>query len=169
MLRCMNFFGAAGLVLALAACAGADHGEAVSSGSAAESSGILPGTPAVTLAYFEESVGDRVFFAFDRYELSNDARLVLARQAAWLELAPSAWIVVQGHCDERGTREYNLALGARRAASVHDFLVSYGVPANRVETVSYGKERPVAVCSAESCWSQNRRAVSVVRGGVPGS
>lgn len=112
------------------------------------------------------SIGDRVLFGFDRYDLDNSDRATLRRQAAFLERYPNVSIAVEGHCDERGTREYNLALGERRANAVKEYLVSLGVSANRVQTVSWGKERPVATCSDESCYNQNRRDVTVVTGGA---
>lgn len=113
--------------------------------------------------YFAVNVGDRVLFGFDSSDLDGSAREILQRQAAWLNLHPSTAIVVEGHADERGTREYNLALGARRANSARSYLGSLGVASSRIETISYGKERPVQDCGSESCWSQNRRAVTVVR------
>jgi len=122
------------------------------------------GDPAdpVTSAFFAENVGPFVFFEFDRHTLTSAARQNLLRQAAWLESQPDRKLIIEGHADERGTREYNLALGARRAASVRDFLVRYGIGEDRIETISYGKERPISLCSAEACWSQNRRAVTIV-------
>ena len=114
--------------------------------------------------YFRVTVGDRVFFATDSSALDGAAQATLARQAEWLALNPGVSVTIEGHADERGTRAYNLALGARRAQSARDFLLTQGVPANRMRTVSYGKERPVALCSDESCWSQNRRAVTVTAG-----
>jgi peptidoglycan-associated lipoprotein len=115
---------------------------------------------------FTVNVGDRIFFDTDSSAIRADAQQTLARQAQWLMQYPTYAITIEGHADERGTREYNLALGARRAAATRDFLVSRGVPANRIRTISYGKERPVAVCDDISCWSQNRRAVTVL-GGAP--
>lgn len=113
-------------------------------------------------AYFQQAVGDRVFFAVDQHTLSSEARDTLTGQAAWLRTNNDYAVVLEGHADEQGTREYNLALGARRAQSAQDFLVSQGVAPNRVRTVSYGKERPVEVCSNEACYSRNRRAVTVL-------
>ncbi len=114
---------------------------------------------------FTVNVGDRIFFDTDSSVIRADAQTTLARQAQWLAQYPTYAITVEGHADERGTREYNLALGARRAAAARDFLVARGVQANRIRTISYGKERPVAVCDNRSCWSQNRRAVTVLSGG----
>jgi peptidoglycan-associated lipoprotein len=111
---------------------------------------------------FVVNVGDRVFFDTNSSELSAQARETLAKQAQWLNHYSQYDFTVEGHTDERGTREYNLALGARRAAIVRDYLISQGVAAQRIRTISYGKERPVAVCDDESCWSQNRRAVTVL-------
>ena len=113
---------------------------------------------------FTVNVGDRIFFDTDSSVIRADAQTTLARQAQWLQQYGSYAVTIEGHADERGTREYNLALGARRAAATRDFLVARGVPANRIRTISYGKERPVAVCDNISCWSQNRRAVTVLSG-----
>lgn len=113
---------------------------------------------------FTVNVGDRIFFDTDSSVVRADAQQILARQAQWLNQYPSYSITVEGHADERGTREYNIALGARRAAAARDFLVSRGVASNRLKTISYGKERPVAVCDDISCWSQNRRAVTLLGG-----
>ena len=130
-------------------------------GTGVEQAGLpAPGT----VEYFNVVVGDRVFFATDRHDLSPEAQQTLVKQAQWFAANPGTTAVIEGHADERGTREYNLALGARRANSVRDFLVGQGVDPGRLRTVSYGKERPVALCSDESCWSQNRRAVTVVSG-----
>jgi peptidoglycan-associated lipoprotein len=113
---------------------------------------------------FTVNVGDRIFFDTDSSVIRADAQATLSRQAQWLGQYSSYSITLEGHADERGTREYNLALGARRAAAARDFLVTRGVPGNRIRTISYGKERPVAVCDDISCWSQNRRAVTVLSG-----
>jgi len=108
------------------------------------------------------NVGDRVFYGFDSSELTSEARATLDRQASWLAKYPSVTIVLEGHCDERGTREYNLALGERRAAAAKNYLVASGVAEGRITTVSYGKERPAVLGSNEAAWAQNRRAVSVI-------
>src|SRR5690606_9794785 len=108
------------------------------------------------------NVADRVFFAFDQYDLSAEARTTLQRQAAWLNANPAVTLQIEGHCDERGTREYNLALGERRATSVKNYVVTLGVSPDRLSTISYGKERPVALGHNEAAWGQNRRSVSVV-------
>ena len=113
---------------------------------------------------FTVNVGDRIFFDTDSSSIRADAQSTLARQAQWLNQYRQYSIVVEGHADERGTREYNLALGARRAAATRDYLASQGVSAGRIKTISYGKERPVAVCDDISCWSQNRRAVTTLGG-----
>ena len=110
----------------------------------------------------EASAGDRVFFAFDRADISPEAREILARQADWLRRYPNVTVTIEGHCDERGTREYNLALGERRAQAVKNVLVASGISASRISTISYGKERPAVVGSAEESYAQNRRAVTVV-------
>jgi peptidoglycan-associated lipoprotein len=110
------------------------------------------------------NVGDRVFFDFDKFNLKPDARKTLEKQAAWLKANPSVRITIEGHADERGTREYNLALGERRANSAKDYLISLGTNPGRIKTISYGKERPVAMGSNEAAWAQNRRSVTVVSG-----
>jgi len=116
---------------------------------------------------FVVNVGDRVFFSTDSSELSAQSRATLDKQAQWLNnYSQYAQFTVEGHADERGTREYNLALGARRAQTVRDYLVSRGVAASRIRTISYGKERPVALCDDISCWSQNRRAVTDLNAGA---
>lgn len=115
---------------------------------------------------FTVNVGDRIFFDTDSSSIRADAQATLARQAQWLNQYPNYAITVEGHADERGTREYNIALGARRAAATRDFLGSQGIAANRIKTTSFGKERPVAVCDDISCWSQNRRAVTLLGGGA---
>ncbi|WP_441238432.1 peptidoglycan-associated lipoprotein Pal [Bradyrhizobium sp. 930_D9_N1_4] len=111
---------------------------------------------------FVVNVGDRVFFESDQTDLTPQAMVTLEKQAQWLQNYRQYSFTVEGHADERGTREYNIALGARRAQSVKSFLSSRGIDPNRMRTISYGKERPVAVCNDISCWSQNRRAVTVL-------
>ena len=125
-------------------------------------SGILPGSA----QDFKVNVGDTVHFALNQYNIEENDKGTLSKQAAWLTRYPSVRLTVEGHADERGTREYNLALGARRANAVKEFLVAQGVAAGRLETVSYGKERPICTESGEDCWSQNRRGVSVITGGA---
>jgi peptidoglycan-associated lipoprotein len=109
-----------------------------------------------------QNVGDRVFFELDSSTLDTEAQGTLDRQSAWLKKYPNVNVTVEGHCDERGTREYNLALGERRAAAAKKYLVGLGIPSSRISTISYGKERPAVVGSDESTWGQNRRAVSVI-------
>ncbi len=120
-----------------------------------------PSNPA-SVAYFNATVGDRVHFVVDQSTLTEEARGILNGQAAWLTANPDYAIIIEGHADEQGTREYNIALGARRADSVKNYLISQGIAGSRVQTVSYGKERPIAVCSDETCYGQNRRAVTVL-------
>lgn len=108
------------------------------------------------------NVGDRIFFDFDKFELRSEARRTLARQADWLRTNSGVTVTVEGHTDERGTREYNIALGERRAVAVKNFLIEQGVSATRITTISFGKERPVAVGSSEVSWSQNRRGVTTI-------
>ena len=111
---------------------------------------------------FAVKVGDTVYFTTDNTELSTEAQTTLRSQAQWLKQYPQYTITVEGHADERGTREYNIALGAKRSANVRAFLVSNGIEAARMRTISYGKERPVAVCNDISCWSQNRRSQTLL-------
>ena len=111
---------------------------------------------------FVVNVGDRVFFESDSSELTMQSRATLDKQAQWLQQYGNYTFTIEGHADERGTREYNIALGARRAQAVREYLASQGIQPNRMRTVSYGKERPVAICNDISCWSQNRRAVTVL-------
>jgi peptidoglycan-associated lipoprotein len=115
---------------------------------------------------FVVNVGDRVFFESDQTDLSPQAIATLEKQAQWLQTYNRYAFTIEGHADERGTREYNIALGARRAQAVRTFLTSRGIDASRMRTISYGKERPVAVCNDISCWSQNRRAVTVLNAGA---
>jgi peptidoglycan-associated lipoprotein len=153
-----------GLMAALAllgACSDntASTGAATGTGAAATTGGASPGSQEDLVA----NVGDRVFFAFDQSTLSGDARATLDRQAAWLQRYPQVTIQLAGNCDERGTEEYNLALGQRRANAARDYLVARGISSARITTISYGKERPVAAGSDEQAYSQNRNAITSVR------
>ena len=127
-------------------------------GPGAGATNVVPGSA----QEFVVNVGDRVFFTTDSSQLTDVSKATLQRQAQWLLQYPRYTFTMEGHADERGTREYNIALGARRAAVTRDYLISLGIPANRMRTVSYGKERPLAVCSTEDCYAQNRRAVTVI-------
>jgi peptidoglycan-associated lipoprotein len=128
-----------------------------------DQTGALAGTAAPgSQQDFVVNVGDRVFFETDSSELTPQGRETLNKEAQWLNRHNRYAFTIEGHADERGTREYNIALGARRAQTVREYLVSRGVMAQRMHTISYGKERPVAVCNDISCWSQNRRAVSAL-------
>jgi peptidoglycan-associated lipoprotein len=118
---------------------------------------------------FVVNVGDRVFFDYDQHDVRADARPLLDAQAQWLQRYPNVAIRIEGNADERGTREYNFALGARRASSVRDYLVSKGVQANRIETVSYGKERPIDTSQNEDAWAKNRNGHTAIVGGARGS
>jgi peptidoglycan-associated lipoprotein len=125
-----------------------------------------PSTTTVTpgsVADFRQNVGDRVFFETDQSGIRDDGRATLARQAEWLKKYGNYQITIEGHCDERGTREYNLALGERRATAVRQYLIAQGIPAARIKTISYGKERPDVVGSDEGSWSRNRRGVTVLQ------
>jgi len=143
--------------LALVGCAKKDK-LPDNSGQLGLNNGAAPGSQ----QDFTVNVGDRVFFETDSTILTPTSRQTLDRQAQWLLQYPNYPITLEGHADERGTRKYNLALGARRAAATSSYLVSKGIPKNRIRTISFGKERPVAVCNDISCWSQNRRAVTVL-------
>jgi len=130
--------------------------------AAPQQSSIVPGS----LEDFRVNVGDTVHFAYNAYTIQDQDKGTLQKQAQWLQRYPSVQITIEGHCDERGTREYNLALGARRANAVKEYLVSLGVSASRLQTVSYGKERPICTESTEDCWAQNRRGVSTITSGA---
>jgi len=146
-----------GLALMVAACANKPK----TTGSTAGVGGAGSAVPGSSQD-FVVNVGDRVFFETDSTELTSVSRATLDRQAQWLKQYNRYAITIEGHADERGTREYNIALGARRAQAVRDYLASRGISPQRMRTVSFGKERPVAVCNDISCWSQNRRAVTVL-------
>ena len=157
-------------VLAAVALLGACADKATTSG-AATGSGVSSGTAGVTPGSQQDlvaNVGDRVFYALDSSSLEGDGRSTLDRQAGWLARYPQTRVQVAGNCDERGTTEYNLALGSSRASAVRNYMVSQGVPDSRISIITYGRERPVATCPEESCFAQNRRAVTVVTGG-PGA
>jgi peptidoglycan-associated lipoprotein len=160
---------AVSIALALGACARGANDQDILTGAAGPGVGSGAGAGAPGSAQeFSSTVGDRVFFDTDSTELNATAQTTLDRQAQWLNQYPRYAFTLEGHADERGTREYNFALGARRAEAAKDYLISKGVAAQRMKTISYGKERPVAVCNDISCWSQNRRAVTVLAG-APGS
>ncbi len=154
-------------VSALAACASRPEPTPTPTSPTAPTAPSQPSGPTPgSVEDFRVSVGDRVFFGYDRFDLSPEARSVLERQAAWLRQYPNVRLLVAGNCDERGTREYNLALGARRAAAARDYLVSLGIAANRLETVSYGKERPLDPRANEEAWSVNRNSHSQIVSGA---
>jgi peptidoglycan-associated lipoprotein len=115
---------------------------------------------------FQTVVGDRIYFLVDQSTLTSEGEATLTRQAQWMQQYPSVTVQVEGHADERGTREYNISLSARRATATREFLIQQGVPGNRISSIAYGKERPAALCDEENCWSQNRRSVTVVTGGA---
>ena len=142
---------AAVALLAIAACSNTNNENAN-----AASTTVTPGS----VADFRQNVGDRVFFDTDQSTIRQDGRDVLNRQAEWLKKYTNYQITMAGHCDERGTREYNLALGERRANAAKQYLVAQGIPASRIQTISYGKERPDPVGSDEASWARNRRAVT---------
>jgi peptidoglycan-associated lipoprotein len=152
-IRATNFVALLAAALAVAGCANKPNDTVQSSANAA-----APGSQ----QDFVVNVGDRVFFESDSSELTPQSAATLEKQAQWLQAYSHYTFTIEGHADERGTREYNIALGARRAQTVREYLASRGVQPQRMRTISYGKERPVAVCNDISCWSQNRRAVTLL-------
>jgi peptidoglycan-associated lipoprotein len=154
MMHITRFAAVLAAALAISACA--------RTGEDAQANAAGQATPG-SQQDFVVNVGDRVFFETDSSELTQQSRATLDKQAQWLSTYSNySQFTIEGHADERGTREYNIALGARRAQAVRDYLTSRGIQAQRMRTISYGKERPVAVCNDISCWSQNRRAVTVL-------
>ncbi|MBK1662304.1 peptidoglycan-associated lipoprotein Pal [Paracraurococcus ruber] len=155
-----KLLGAFAAVALLAACESATDQAATGAGAGATGSTIRPGSQEDLIA---QAGSDRVFFDFDSAVIRGDQRPTLQRQATWMGGNPAVTVQVEGHTDERGTREYNLALGQRRANAARDALVAGGVAGGRVATISYGKDRPAALGSTDDAWAQNRRAVTVVR------
>jgi peptidoglycan-associated lipoprotein len=149
-------------LLFLAACSSNPPAASTANGNSnagqTTQSSIVPGSA----QDFQQNVGDRVFFDTDKSSINAEGQTTLQKQAKWLAQYPNVTITVEGHCDDRGTREYNLALGERRAQAVRNALVALGVQANRVKTISYGKERPAVVGDNEAAWAQNRRGVTVI-------
>ena len=159
--RALKLAMAAVAALSIAACSKADQ----TAGTELGGVGGRGGAPGSTQD-FVVNVGDRVFFESDQTDLSPQAIATLEKQAQWLQTYNRYSFTIEGHADERGTREYNFSLGARRSQVVRDYLSSRGIAGSRIRTVSYGKERPVATCNDISCWSQNRRAVTVLDAGA---
>jgi peptidoglycan-associated lipoprotein len=159
-----KFLAVAAVGLLLAACESAPTPSASTGGTGGASTATAPAASIApgTVQDFQVNVGDRVFFDYDKFEVKPAGKATLDKQAAWLKRYGQWKIVIEGHCDERGTREYNLALGERRSNAVKSYLINQGIPANRVTTISYGKERPVALGSNEAAWAQNRRGVTVL-------
>jgi peptidoglycan-associated lipoprotein len=161
---------AAAFLLAACGTSGEDSGAGSGAGTAttttttttAPSTTAIPGPTPGSQEHLVVNVGDRVFFDFDKSDLKPEGRRTVEALAAWMNNFPATRITVEGHCDERGTREYNLALGERRANAVYDYLLALGVQANRLRTISYGKERPAVLGSNEEAWAQNRRGVFLV-------
>ncbi|MDA9207467.1 peptidoglycan-associated lipoprotein Pal [Octadecabacter sp.] len=162
-------------VLTLSACTNADRfdgSDAANLNDAAlngangvngiDQAALDPSANPTSPQYFSQTIGDRVLFQVDTSTLTAAGQATLRGQAGWLQTNSDYLAVIEGHADEQGTREYNLALGARRANAVREFLIAQGVASNRIRVVSYGKERPLAVCSEESCYAQNRRAVTII-------
>ncbi|OAN74049.1 peptidoglycan-associated lipoprotein [Sulfitobacter sp. EhC04] len=169
----MNRFLTSGILiaaLAMGACTNPDRfgADGAGAGANAGATGVVPGSAndPTSTAYFQQSIGDRVLFEVDQSNLTAIGRATLDGQAQWLMTNSDYQAVIEGHADEQGTREYNLALGARRANAAQEYLISKGVPAGRLRVVSYGKERPIEICSEEACYAKNRRAVTVLAGGL---
>ncbi|GAB5437221.1 peptidoglycan-associated lipoprotein Pal [Falsiruegeria mediterranea] len=167
----MNLLSKISMAVALVAMAACTNNSALDDtnavnlgGSAGTGSAADPSSP----AYFQQAVGDRVLFEVDQSTLNDAARATLLAQANWLLENTDFAATIEGHADEQGTREYNLALGARRANAAREFLISRGVAGSRLKVVSYGKERPIEICSEEACYANNRRAVTVLAGGLTG-
>jgi peptidoglycan-associated lipoprotein len=152
----------ASALLLLGACSSSSTDEGSANGAGGMGAGMGNGMGVLGTTTDGQNVTDRVFFAYDSSVLTGEAQSTLDRQAAWLKQNGNTNVTLEGHCDERGTREYNIALGERRANAAKDYLVSAGVPESRISTISYGKERPAVTGHDESAWSQNRRAVTVL-------
>ena len=148
--------------LLLGACASSEKPATENTAGSSTGGGTTGQAAPGSVEEFQVSVGDRVFFDYDSYEIRQDAQDTLKKQAGWLQQYRQYTVTIEGHCDERGTREYNLALGERRANSVKNYLVALGVDANRIQTISYGKERPENPGHDEVAFSQNRRGVTVL-------
>ena len=156
-------------IVAISGCSNSPFGRGDDAASTANAAALGGASDPSSPAYFRETVGDRVLFQVDQAVLTDAGRATLEGQARWLIENTDYTVTVEGHADEQGTREYNIALGARRADAAKAYLVSRGVAENRLSTISYGKERPLAVCSEESCYQQNRRAVTILGAGGPTS
>lgn len=157
-------------VLGTAACTNPDRfGNSGGAGAGGAGAGANDASDPNSVAYFQQTVGDRVLFEVDQSTLNDAARVTLSGQAGWLNANPEYSALIEGHADEQGTREYNLALGARRANAVQEYMSSQGITSSRMRVVSFGKERPIEICSEETCYTQNRRAVTVVSAGGLGS
>ena len=158
----LKFAAAACCFLALAACSKKTTPDLEAGANGGGIGAARPGSQ----ADFTTNVGDRIYFANDQSTLSPEAQDTLRKQGSWLNRYQPVAVQVEGHADERGTREYNISLSARRATATRNFLIAQGVDGKRISSIAYGKERPVALCDAEQCWSQNRRAVTVITGGA---
>ncbi len=157
-----KFVAVLSLALALGACSKKNTSAGLNADGLAGSAAQVPGSE----QDFQANIGDRVFFNEDQSTLTAEAKQSLMKQVRWLAQYSSVNVQIEGHADERGTREYNISLSARRATAVRAFMIQQGISASRIATIAYGKERPAALCDAEECWSQNRRAVTVITGGL---
>ncbi len=171
-----RFLSLCAAAILVAACATEPEESAATAGTGVAGQSSTPAAPALNVTDapsvapgsaqdWVANVGDRIFFEFDKSDITQASIDTLSKQAAWLKAFPSVTLFLEGHCDERGTREYNLALGERRANSMKEFLISLGISANRIDTISYGKERPAVLGSNDEAWAQNRRAVGVIKSG----
>jgi len=160
----MNFrsLGLLAAVLLVAACQQSPSTTATTAGGSTAGSGMQAGPAPGSREDFTQNVGDRVYFDFDKSDIKPEGQQTLQRQAAWLQKYTNVTVTVEGHCDDRGTREYNLALGERRANVAKKALVALGVAANRIQTISYGKDRPIVAGDNEAAWAQNRVAITVI-------
>jgi peptidoglycan-associated lipoprotein len=158
-----------GCFLALAACSKKNKAGSLENGGLGNGSELSGGSDQYgpgSEGQFKNEIGDRVYFLVDQTTLTPEGREILTRQAQWLQQYSNVTVQVEGHADERGTREYNISLSARRATATRNFLISQGVDGSRISSIAYGKERPASLCESEECWSQNRRAVTVITGGA---
>ncbi len=171
-MKIMTKLAIAGLIMALTACTnpdrfGGEGGNMDPNANAAVTQPPLTGAnDPSSPQYFSQTIGDRVLFVIDTSTLTDEGKRTLDGQAQWLQTNSDYRAIVEGHADEQGTREYNLALGARRANAVREYLISKGVASGRLQTISYGKERPIEICASESCYRLNRRAVTIISAGA---
>jgi len=167
-MKLLKLLAIGGIMLAISACTGADRFGGSGGPGGAGSDGALAGSvnDPTSPAYFSQAIGDRVLFLVDQSTLTTESLAILDGQSDWLAQNAEYSALIEGHADEQGTTEYNIALGERRASAVYNYLISRGVAPDRLRTISYGKERPIEICSNESCYSRNRRSVTVITAGA---